>query len=79
MPRVSASAEAVGVDPAHVADVLDEIGPLLDAGDTRAGSLFADAYPVLSSAVCPRYALLRLEIERYNYEAASAMLRELRR
>jgi hypothetical protein len=43
------------------------------------GALFADADPVLSSAVGPRCALLRLEIERHSYEAASAMLRELRR
>jgi hypothetical protein len=76
---VSVSAEAVGVDPAQVAGVLDELGPLLDAGDNRAGALFADADPVLSSAVGPRCALLRLEIERHSYEAASAMLRELRR
>ena len=73
------SAEAVGVAPAQVAGVLNELGPLLDAGDTRAGYLFADAYPVLSSAVGQRCALSRLEIERYNYEAASALLRELRR
>jgi hypothetical protein len=73
------SAEAVGVDPAHVAGVLNELGPLLDAGAPRAGSMFADACPVLSSAVGQRCALLCLEIERYNYEAASGVLRELRR
>ena len=69
------SAEAVGVDPAQVAGVLDELGPLLDAGDTRAGSLFADAYPVLSSAVGPGARCCALR----SNEAAAAMLRELRR
>jgi hypothetical protein len=76
---VSVFAEAVGVDPAQVAGVLDKLGPLLDAGDTRAGSLFADADPVLSCAAGPGGALLRLAIERFNDEAASSMLRELRR
>jgi hypothetical protein len=61
-----------------VASVLGELGPLLDAGNTRAGLLFPDAYPDLISVVGPRCALLRLEIERNNYEAAAAMLRELR-
>jgi hypothetical protein len=58
---------------------LDEIGPVLEPGDTRARSLFAVDCPALRSATGPKCALLRVGIERYDDQAASRMLRELRR
>jgi len=79
LPQALDEASAEPADLAGLAPVLEELENLLSLSDTRAGQCAADSANLLRAALGGRYEAFRLHIERFDYEAALAILRSTHR
>ncbi|MDD5390141.1 MAG: PAS domain S-box protein [Gallionellaceae bacterium] len=78
LPQHLAEPTPAPVDPAHVEQVLNELEHLLKQSDAHAGQLAADSRLLLHTALGDAGDEFLRQIERFDYEAALAILRNAR-
>ena len=79
LPAAQVSADGVAADPVRARAVLKQMEPLLVADDTRAGDLFAANQPLLLATLGAEAKQLERQIERFDFPAALATVREMLR
>ncbi|MDO8788053.1 MAG: PAS domain S-box protein [Sulfuritalea sp.] len=77
LPAAQASAGEVAADPIRARAVLKQMEPLLATDDIRAGDLFAASQPLLRATLGAEAKQLERQIERFDFPAALATVREL--
>jgi hypothetical protein len=77
-PGGQAVESLVPLDQESLQAVLDQLAVLLEESDTSARSLFASNAALLKMALGPGYQALEREIGRFDLEAASQTLKEIR-